>query len=67
MHGPIPLKVESCRAEMVRVCLSPVQMLRVGSVQATVIGARVFGRRTHEDEWNEVRIKPFLCPFPVAK
>lgn len=55
MHGPIPMKIESCRAEMVRACLSPAQLLRVGSVQATVIGLRAFGRRTHEDEWDEVR------------
>ena len=55
MHGPIPMKVESCRAEMLRACLSPSQILRQGSFQATIVGLRTFGRRTHEDEWDEVR------------
>lgn len=54
MHGPIPMKVESCRAEMLRACLSPSQILRQGSFQATGVGVRTFGRRTHEDEWDEV-------------
>lgn len=54
MHGPIPMKLESCRAEMVRVCLSPAQILRQGSMQAIIVGLRTFGRRTHEDEWDEV-------------
>ena len=54
MHGPIPMKVESCRAEMLRACLSPSQILRQGSLQATIVGLRTFGRRTHEDEWDEV-------------
>ncbi|CAM9806392.1 unnamed protein product, partial [Ectocarpus fasciculatus] len=53
MHGPIPMKVESCRAEMLRACLSPSQILRQGSFQATIVGLRTFGRRTHEDEWDE--------------
>eukprot|EP00904_Undaria_pinnatifida_P013773 jgi/Undpi1/9526/HiC_scaffold_27.g11982.m1 len=53
MHGPIPMKVESCQAEMVRVCLSPAQILRQGSVQAIIVGLRTYGRRTHEDEWDE--------------
>lgn len=57
MHGPIPMKVESCRAEMLRACLSPAQILRQGSFQATVVGLRTFGRRTHEDEWDEVRAR----------
>lgn len=57
MHGPIPMKVESCRADMLRVCLSPAQLLRLGSVQSKVVGLKAFGRRTHEDEWDEVRIK----------
>lgn len=55
MHGPIPMKLECCRAEMVRVCLSPAQILRQGSMQASIVGLRTFGRRTHEDEWDEVR------------
>lgn len=55
MHGPIPMKVESCRAEMLRACISPAQILRQGSFQATLVGLRTFGRRTHEDEWDEVR------------
>lgn len=53
------MKLESCRAEMLRVCLSPAHMLRSGSVQATVVGLRSFGRRTHEDEWDEVRASCF--------
>lgn len=57
MHGPIPMKVESCQAEMVRVCLSPAQILRQGSVQAIIVGLRTYGRRTHEDEWDEVRAR----------
>lgn len=55
MHGPIPMKVESCRVEVLRACLSPLQILRQGSFQAKLIGLRTFGRRTHEDEWDEVR------------
>lgn len=55
MHGPIPMKVESCRAEMMRVCLSPAQILRQGSMHAIIVGLKTFGRRTHEDEWDEVR------------
>lgn len=55
MHGPIPMKLECCQAEMVRVCLSPAQILRQGSVQAIIVGLRTLGRRTHEDEWDEVR------------
>lgn len=58
MHGPIPMKVESCRVEMLRACLSPAQILRQGSFQATVVGLRTFGRRTHEDEWDEVGTPP---------
>lgn len=56
MHGPIPMKVESCRVEVLRACLSPLQILRQGSFQAELTGLRTFGRRTHEDEWDEVRI-----------
>lgn len=65
MHGPIPMKLESCRAEMLRVCLSPAHMLRLGSVQATVVGLRTFGRRTHEDEWDEVRSSCFAIMHDI--
>lgn len=60
MHGPIPMKVESCRAEMLRACISPAQILRQGSFQATLVGLRTFGRRTHEDEWDEVQYAALL-------
>lgn len=66
MHGPIPMKVESCRAEMVRVCLSPAQILRQGSMQAIIVGLRTFGRRTHEDEWDEVRTTRLCCTSSVS-
>lgn len=54
MHGPIPMKAESCRAELLRVNMSPAHLVRLGSFEASVVGLRIFGRRTHEDEWDEV-------------
>ncbi|CAM9621192.1 unnamed protein product, partial [Choristocarpus tenellus] len=53
MHGPIPMKVESCRADVVKMCLSPSRLWQIGSLETEATGIRTFGRRTHEDEWDE--------------
>lgn len=63
MHGPIPMKIEICKADSVRVCLSPAQLLRLGSFQSKIVGLKAFGRRTHEDEWDEVRATFARCIF----
>jgi len=60
------MKVESCRAEMLRACISPAQILRQGSFQATLVGLRTFGRRTHEDEWDEVGVFDYKCASSVC-
>ncbi|CAN0097487.1 unnamed protein product, partial [Phaeothamnion confervicola] len=55
MHGPIPMKVELCTVAELRAPLSLVRLSSKGSFRGELRGLRCFGRRTHEDEWDEAK------------